>query len=137
MISSLVPPTLDFLFLESSTNKFYAHYELCPRRYLCFNLQPVVIVSKPLHLLTVMLCFSKHGSLAGYRGEVSPAGDVLLQQLIFFSRVSEPQKSLAKWLVLAEVKSGDPDILLPLLRAIKTHLEAGIYLTAQVQFVCF
>ncbi|KAG0719872.1 Protein unc-13 4B [Chionoecetes opilio] len=72
-----------------------------------------------------------HGSIADYRGEVSLVGDVLLEQLIFFSRVSEQQKSLAKWLILAEVKSGDPGILLPLLRAIKTHLEAGIYLTAQ------
>lgn len=72
-----------------------------------------------------------HGSLAGYRGEVGPAGDILLQQLTFFSRMSEKNKSLAKWLVMAEVKSGDPGILLPLLRAIKTHLEAGVYLTAQ------
>lgn len=77
------------------------------------------------HLSTI------HGSLAGYRGEVSPVGDVLLQQLIFFSRMSEQQRSLAKWLVMAEVKPGDPGILLPLLRAVKTHLEAGIYLTAQ------
>ncbi|XP_045115099.1 uncharacterized protein LOC123506824 isoform X2 [Portunus trituberculatus] len=72
-----------------------------------------------------------HGSLAGYRGEVGPSGDILLQQLTFFSRISEKHRSLAKWLVMAEVKSGDPGILLPLLRAIKTHLEAGVYLTAQ------
>lgn len=71
------------------------------------------------------------GSLAGYRGEVGPAGDILLEQLTFFSRMSEKHKCLAKWLVMAEVKSGDPGILLPLLRAVKTHLEAGVYLTAQ------
>ena len=51
--------------------------------------------------------------------------------------MSEKHRSLAKWLVMAEVKSGDPGILLPLLRAIKTHLEAGVYLTAQVHLVAF
>lgn len=71
------------------------------------------------------------GNLSEYNAEVSPVGNVLLQQLVFFSRVGEPQKSLAKWLVMTEVKPGDPGILHPLLQAIKTHLEAGIYLTTQ------
>ncbi|XP_069949197.1 uncharacterized protein [Cherax quadricarinatus] len=66
-----------------------------------------------------------------YKGSVGVVGEVLLQQLVFFSRVSDPHKTLAKWLVLVEVKPSDPELLLPLLKAIRTHLEAGLYLTTQ------
>ncbi|KAG7164842.1 unc-13-like 3 [Homarus americanus] len=70
-------------------------------------------------------------SLKDYKGSVGAVGDVLLQQLVFFSRVSEPHRTLAKWLIMVDVKPSDPGLFLPLLRAIRTHLEAGLYLTTQ------
>ncbi|XP_069164327.1 uncharacterized protein [Procambarus clarkii] len=70
-------------------------------------------------------------TLDQYKGSVGVVGDVLLQQLVFFSRVSEPHRTLARWLVMVEIKPSDPGLLLPLLQAIRTHLEAGLYLTTQ------
>ncbi|XP_068212933.1 uncharacterized protein [Palaemon carinicauda] len=69
--------------------------------------------------------------LADYKGSVGVVGDILLDQLIFFSRVSVCHQKLVSWLVLAEKKPSDSSLLLPFLLAIKGGLQEGQYVTAQ------
>ncbi|XP_064093377.1 uncharacterized protein LOC135206088 isoform X2 [Macrobrachium nipponense] len=69
--------------------------------------------------------------LTDYKGDVGVVGDILLDQLIFFSRVSVWHQELVSWLVLADKKPSDPTLLLPFLLAIKNGLQEGQYVTAQ------
>lgn len=69
--------------------------------------------------------------LTNYKGDVGVVGNILLDQLIFFSRVSVWHQKLVSWLVLAEKKPSDPTLLLPFLLAIKNGLQDGQYVTAQ------
>lgn len=87
------------------------------------------------HTHTYYSTFILQDTLKDYKGTVGAVGDVLLQQLVFFSRVSDPHRTLATWLVLVEVKPLDPGLLLPLLQAIRSHLESGLYLTTQVRCI--
>lgn len=74
--------------------------------------------------------------LTQYKGEVGAVGDVVLQQLTFFSRIEEWHRTLVTWLVLTRVKPLDPGLLLPLLRGVKDNLVARNYVTTQRREIC-
>ncbi|XP_047488571.1 uncharacterized protein LOC125038932 [Penaeus chinensis] len=71
-----------------------------------------------------------------YKGEVGTTGDVILQQLTFFSRIEEWHRTLVMWLVLTRVKPLDPGLLLPLLKGVRDNLVARNYVTTQRREIC-
>lgn len=74
--------------------------------------------------------------LTQYKGEVGAVGDVVLQQLTFFSRIEEWHRTLITWLVLTRVKPLDPGLLLPLLKGVRDNLVARRYVTTQRREIC-